>query len=237
MRWRLRLAEYRFATEYKKGIKNCIGDAISRIGSTNHAFVDAYDDLPSCSTDTGAEHQQTAFDAESCQPAVNDVESLSLDKWAHDEPDPLDTMLAVQNDIPEVAEPLLNEEMLHEQETDGFCNYIRSLIESSATSAYAEEVDTGLLLRNLHRPRQIFLPKSLRSRVSNLSHQPILAGHPGARKMYMTMRQIFTDLAWRRHSTHICGSSQCARGSSSSSVGTQRRYNYFRLLRPWRRLR
>lgn len=107
-----------------------------------------------------------------------------------DEFDPSTPYWRCKRDLIEAAEPLLNEEILQGQETDGFCNFIRSLIECGATSAYKEEAYSGLVIRTLHRPRQIVLLKILRPRVLNLYHQSITAVHP-RKEMYMTICQTY----------------------------------------------
>lgn len=133
----------------------------------------------------------SAYDAMQRPSVANDVNFQPPDDLGDDESDPFDAIMAVQNYVREVAEPLLHEESFHKQEADEFRNYVQSVIEGGATSVYTEEADSGLLLRTLHRPRPIALSEILRLRVLNLYHQPVTAGHPGARKMYMTMRQTF----------------------------------------------
>lgn len=142
MQWQLRLAEYRLPTEYKKGVKNCLGDAMSRMGSANHAVIYSEDDLPSNPTNSGIEHQMPEYDVTQCPSIVNDINYQPPDNWRDDEADRLNAILAVQNDLPEMAEPLLYEE-LHKQEADELCNYVRSLIEGGATSVYTEEQIRG----------------------------------------------------------------------------------------------
>ena len=45
-RWRIRLCEFDFSLEYKKGKKNTIADAISRLPTTGETEVDPYLDVP-----------------------------------------------------------------------------------------------------------------------------------------------------------------------------------------------
>lgn len=145
-------------------------------------------------------------------------------------------ILAVQNDLPEVAEQFLNEKILLEKEMDEFCIHVRSLIDGGATSVYTEEADSRLFVRALNRHRQNMLPKSLRVRFLNLYHQPVMAGHPGGRRMYMSMCQTFTGPVSRQRSTNTYSNAQSVCGSALSSVGIRRRYNCFRLMCLWRRL-
>lgn len=81
MEWLLRLAEYRVATEYKKGIKNFLVDAISRMDSANHAVVDSDDDLQSYAM---VEHKLTTYGAEECQTIACHVDSPPPDTWGDD---------------------------------------------------------------------------------------------------------------------------------------------------------
>lgn len=80
-------------------------------------------------------------------------------RWDNDF-DSSGAVLAVHKEISEVEKPLLNKEILQEQDTYGFFNYIRSMIECGATSVCSEKADPEFLMRNLNRPRQIVLPKS-----------------------------------------------------------------------------
>lgn len=59
-------------------------------------------------------------------------------------------VVEAHRDLKKASEPLLNEEILQEQETYGFWNVIQLLIRCVATSVYTEEVDSGLLMRTWH---------------------------------------------------------------------------------------
>lgn len=109
MRLRLYLAEHRSAIEYEKGIKNCLGDAMYRMRSRNHAVVDSNDELPSFPTDCHVEQEMSAYDAMRRKSVANVVGYQPTDTWAYDEADTLDEILLVQNNLLEVAEPLFNE--------------------------------------------------------------------------------------------------------------------------------
>eukprot|EP00171_Calliarthron_tuberculosum_P023081 IDg23081t1 len=193
MRWRLRLAEYRFKTEYRKGIKNCQGDAMSRLASNSHTTVDIDEEIPAYSDDL-------TFEAD-----------LATD-WHDDELVPLDAVFATTEQLPEAAEPLLIEEILREQARDEFCERLRALVEVGATSVYTEDPETGLIVRTLHQPQQIVVPESLRLRALNLFHRPITAGHPGGKKMYTTLRR---NLYWPGMALdcyqHVRSCPECAR--------------------------
>ena len=54
----------------------------------------------------------------------------------------------------------------------------------------AQEFD-GTLCRTAAEFVQVVIPQSLRDRVLGLSHYAKLAGHPGGRKLYRTLRRHF----------------------------------------------
>jgi len=51
----------------------------------------------------------------------------------------------------------------------------------------------GLLVRRapLDRATKVYVPKSLRTEILTLEREPAHAGHPGANKMYVSMRRNF----------------------------------------------
>ena len=53
--------------------------------------------------------------------------------------------------------------------------------------------NNGYFVRKVESTAQIVVQRSLRARVLHLSHQPKMAGHPGGRKLYYSLRR---DLYW-----------------------------------------
>lgn len=102
MRRRLRLEECRFATEYKKGIKDWIGDSMSWMGSENNAIVDSEGNLPSYPTYREVEHQLSTHCSVDCQIVASDDGFTQLFTLGNYEFDLLDAVLAVQIYLPEV---------------------------------------------------------------------------------------------------------------------------------------
>eukprot|EP00171_Calliarthron_tuberculosum_P001622 IDg1622t1 len=192
MRWRLRLAEYRFKTEYRKGIKNCQGDAMSRLASGSHTTVDIDEEIPAYSDDL-------KFEAD-----------LATD-WHDDELVPLDVLFATTERLPEAAEPLLIEEIFESNlATNSACACAPWW--RWAQRRYIPKTRDRTYRPVLHQPQQIVVPETLRLRALNLFHRPVMAGHPGGKKMYTTLRRT---LYWPGMALdcyqHVRSCPECAR--------------------------
>jgi len=61
----------------------------------------------------------------------------------------------------------------------------------------------GLLCRHsvYGRETQVVIPKALKQRLLRYQHQSVLAGHPGSRRMYDTLRRCFY---WPTMVVHVC---------------------------------
>ena len=173
-RWRLRLAEFDFEVAYKKGAKNTIADALSRLateGDTPSPYPE--DDLP------GYAREQPEGNPAQTPPAAQ-----------HRRPGEILTLAG----SPQLS-TISMEEIIKEQAEDAFCSQKRAELDSfhdGNHSRFSVNED-GILVREspLDAVRQIVIPKSLRPRLLHLQHVPPLAGHPGGRRMYATMRQHF----------------------------------------------
>ncbi len=80
------------------------------------------------------------------------------------------------------------DEWLTEQEHDSLCKTTRRNAENGAASCFFVR-ECNLLMRKaiLDGPDQIMVPKSLRPKILALSHNPAVSGHPGGKRMYLTM--------------------------------------------------
>ena len=87
-------------------------------------------------------------------------------------------------------EPITIEEFIMAQHSDTFCaDVCRRLNEGVARPFFID--DNGLLCRSSFSGPQIVVPQSLKKRVLYLNHYPLLAGHPGGRKLYQRIRHHF----------------------------------------------
>ena len=116
-RWRLRLLEFDISVEYKKGIKNKLADAISRIPTEGETDVSADLNIPGLSIKE--------------QEEIKILQSLEDDLY--DDEDHLDFILAQQEtpvfSVPDI-EPisaLTDEEILLHQHTDRFCEMFKNI--------------------------------------------------------------------------------------------------------------
>ena len=175
-RWRLRLAEFDFEVAYKKGAKNTIADALSRLETEGETpSLRPEDDLP-CFP------QQRP-------PASSNTEQRPVSR------DNKGAVCTIAAD-PSSVETISIEEFVTEQSTDPFCAQQRKLLDAAPEDAKPSHYtinEEGLLVREspLDRAKQIVVPQALQPRLMHLQHVPPIAGHVGGRRMYATMRQHF----------------------------------------------
>lgn len=162
IRWRLRLAEFDFDIQYKKGKLNCQGDCMSRLDSDSHAVAEIDVDLPCFFVDS------------------------------NDDPEPstLDLFIVFSEELPEPVEAIQTEEILREQQEDAMCQDIVDSLDDGRNTPFKLNED-GVLIRTATPFQQIVIPESLRARVLNMMHTQVTSGHPGERRMYQTMRKIY----------------------------------------------
>ena len=163
-RWRLRLLEFDFTVQYKKGAKNTIADCISRLPTYGETAVEPDVSIP-------------------CLTVEQDTDTYPFLDMDLD--DFYDEMLVASVDICDVEEvreisPITNDELVQAQFTDAYCRELRDSLERGEGSPFAEN-DKGLLVRisPVDRSEQIVVPQSLRAKVLYLNHQPRFAAHPG----------------------------------------------------------
>ncbi|CDF34164.1 unnamed protein product [Chondrus crispus] len=108
-----------------------------------------------------------------------------------------ETVEEIDDEIPcfmaEPAEAVTPEELIREQAVDPFCNRIKEEMDAGKVRTFSmktEELE-GTLCRTAAEFVQVVIPQSLRDRVLGLSHYAKLAGHPGGRKLYKTLRRYF----------------------------------------------
>jgi len=115
-------------------------------------------------------------------------------------------------------------ELLEGQAEDGRCKGVRAAMDSNDKSRFREDPN-GLLVRTapLDGAAQVYVPTHMRYGVMMREPYPSQAGHPGANKMYTSMRRWFF---WESMVVDayacVANCTQCAR----SRVGKRRKTNY-----------
>jgi len=126
--------------------------------------------------------------------------------------------------------PITVARLVTAQAQDNRCHELRQEMDRNAQSRFSGN-EQGLLVRRapLDRATQVYVAKALRTEILTLEHAPAHAGHPGANKMYVSMRRFFY---WESMVADVydyvahCGT--CAKGR----VGSRRRTNPLRLFPP-----
>jgi len=126
--------------------------------------------------------------------------------------------------------PVTVDRLVKAKAQDNRCHELGQEMDGNAHSRYSENAQ-GLLVRRapLDRTTQVYVPKSLRMEILTLEHAPAHAGHPGANKIYVSMRRFFY---WESMVADVyacvadCGT--CVKGR----VGGRRRTNPLRLFPP-----
>jgi len=168
-RWRLRLAEFDFDVQYRPGVKNLVPDALSRIETTGT------DDRP-------LDEEIPTFLITS-EEADNRPE---MDMY----PEDWDVVPCYVSPTDFVVEPITVQEWLHEQSLDSLCQELQAQVDANKTDRY--KINEQGVLQRVHpvnTQTQIVVPERLRSRVLLSHHNAAVAGHPGVRRMYETLRK------------------------------------------------
>jgi len=170
-RWRLRLAEFDFEVKYRPGIKNVVPDSLSRLTTTGDDKTLLDEEIPTLLVDNQITSEE---DEESFLPLGWDS------SWTCN-------VISTTDLIPE---PITVEEWLTEQSSDSLCQQLQREIDQKKTERYRLNPQ-GILVRTLplEETTQVVVPESLRPRILLSYHQAAVAGHPGVRRMYDTLRK------------------------------------------------
>ena len=101
-------------------------------------------------------------------------------------------MLALSKNVPDVQmlEAITREELVREQTDDPYCQSILHAINHGAILPFTED-ETGALVRTVTVNYQLVVPEKLRPRLLHYAHHALLAGAPGGRKLYTTLRRDY----------------------------------------------
>jgi len=130
--------------------------------------------------------------------------------------------------------PLTLAELLEGQAADGRCKEVRAAIDGSNKSRFHED-PKGLLVRvaPLDGSTQVYVLTHISDGVMMRDHSPPQAGHPGANKMYTSMRRWFDSESMLVDVyAFVAKCTQCAR----NRVGKRRKTNYLKTFPPTERL-
>ena len=174
-RWRLRLSEFSFSVEYKKGLKNTIADAMSRLATTGLDDTPIDDEIPT-------------FD-------VNGVEFDNSSEIIDDE----DLLDVITSELPDIdvndVEPMLTaltpEDIVRSQNNDPFCIAQKQRIDRKQRTRFYVDAYGQLTRKSPDNFTQIVVPKELQLKVLQLAHHSRVAGHPGGSRLYSTLRRNF----------------------------------------------
>ena len=178
MRWRLRLSEFDFRIEYKKGTLNAQADALSRLRTLGETTVPIDDDIPSFFLEEVGKTVR--------EDLIDDAYLLNNDLEVSD------AQLLLTEETPREydALPISEDELLQEQTSDNFCKKQKAAVRNGVNVNFVIGKN-GILYRVTNGDPQIVVPLPLRDRVLRLSHYAKLAGHPGGRRLYHTLRRSF----------------------------------------------
>ena len=212
MRWRLRLAEFDFQIMYKKGKLNTQADALSRLRTLAETIRHDDDDIPAFML---LEHNKNYnLDKLDNQPlkqrykttsnknnlgnttcARQECEEETEEDLLHLDDNHADSLFAT---LPELTpsdptfQPISDEEMSTAQLSDEFCSDVRRRLNGGVVTPF-DFNKNGLLCRKTEENEQIVIPHSLKERVLHINHYSRLAGHPGGKKLYHTLKK---DMYW-----------------------------------------
>jgi len=161
--WRLRLSEYTYKIRHKPGKDHKVADALSRLPTEGLDSTPVDEDIPVLAVETRAS---------GALEAVSPAEA------------PLGALTA--------------QEIILSQAEDAFCKERPKELDvlsppdpKWSRQAFFFREKNGLLCRHsvYGRETQVVIPEALKQRVLRYQHQSVLAGHPGSRRMYDTLRR------------------------------------------------
>jgi len=122
--------------------------------------------------------------------------------------------------------PLTLSEFLEGQAADGRCREVQAAMDGNNKSRFREDLN-GLLVRTapLDGAAQVHVPTHMRYGVMMREHYPPQAGHPGANKIYTSMRLCFY---WESMVVDVYAFVANCVSSARNRVGKRRKTKYFK---------
>ena len=204
-RWRLGLLEFDFTISYKKGIKNTIADAVSRLPTYGESDFAPDIDVPCYVVES-----KLAGDVRHLHDPVEDQDfdpfeighrcpSIECEEYFDDHFDEVDgeelfdsNTGVLTTEVAAGPTPISYDEIVQAQASDPDCPEFKRRLETDSSLPLVENYNCVLcLLAPKDHSEQIVLPKSLRERALLLGHYPPMSGHPGGSRMYQTMCRTF----------------------------------------------
>ena len=190
MRWRLRLSEFDFVVKYKKGVANTQADALSRLPSSGHTTVEVEEDIPCYTAEaTIAKHVSANSYKLSHEANTSEEEQEEFLELDYSYGDDLLALEGFEQDA-SLLVPVKAEELLLSQRDDAFCKAIRERLNAGQHLPFLVNQD-GLLVRTVEPHDQIIVPEALRARILYIHHHAKLAGAPGGRRLYTSLRRHY----------------------------------------------
>ena len=208
-RWRLRLSEFTFTVEYKRGKENVAADALSRLPTTGLSNVDVEEDIPvypiECSMakrednypcDDDIVDDDELDDLQMLGGVVRDIADDAMLVRSHRlQPNGRETFAFATEPVHQTAplSAISAEDFVLEQARDAYCTSIRDDLDQTTEGSPFFLDDRGILCRHLPKDLnvQIVVPVALRQKILRISHYTKVAGHPGGTRMYHTLRQHY----------------------------------------------
>jgi len=160
--WRLRLSEYTYEIRHNPGKDREVTDAFSRLPTEGLESTPLEEDIPVLAIEARASDAR-----EAASPAEAPMGALSV------------------------------QEIIRVQAEDAFCPKRTKELDvlsppdpKWSRKAFFFQEKNGLLRRHSRygRETQVVIPEALKQRLLRYQHQSVLAGHPGTRRMYDTLR-------------------------------------------------
>jgi len=167
-RWRLRLSAFDYDVVHLPGVKHQAADALSRLETDTNPIDD---DLPLLVVEPGSlTPSPISYEAEGPPPSIQIPEVLAVDAS-----DP----------------PPTTEEMILAQSEDKYCQQLTATVGTPGSIFDINRLGVLVRISKLDGAVQVVVPLSLQPKLLRLGHYSLLAGHPGSRRMYDTMRHEF----------------------------------------------
>ena len=216
----MRLAEFDYTIEYKKGKKNQIADALSRLPTTGETHVPPDLEIPVLNIEHSFEFDEELIEKHILEDLHDDEDLLDIytvysdkynihvGKYLNNNPPRGEhnnccatINVSEQNGEgynhvcplqPTPLPALTDEDIIFAQNEDEYCKNILKLIQENNTSEFLLN-NRGMICRKspVDFSIQIVLPEKLREQVLYISHYSKSAGHPGGARLYSTLRKTF----------------------------------------------